>query len=55
MPDKLRELGHDLIYRNEETRIGPPVSEPGRWGRPRDMNTGYSFHAVAVYELRLPK
>jgi hypothetical protein len=55
LPAKLRELGYDLIFRNEETRIGAPVSEPGRWGRPRYLNTGYSFRGVAVYELDLPR
>jgi hypothetical protein len=55
LPDKLRELGYDLIYREQDTRIGAPISKPGRWGRPRDLNAGYSFRAVDVYELRLPK
>ncbi len=55
LADKLRDLGHDVIYKSEETRIGAPISEPGRWGRPRNLNNGYSFRSVAVYELRLPK
>jgi hypothetical protein len=54
LPDKLRELGHDLIYREQDTRIGARISKPGRWGR-RDLNAGYSFRAVDVFELKLPK
>jgi hypothetical protein len=53
IPAKLAEAGYDLVFREQDTRIGAPISEPGRWGRPRDLNTGYSFHAVNVYELRL--
>jgi len=55
LADKLKELGYDLIYRNEETRIGAPVSEPGRWGRRRDLNTSYGFRTVNVFELSLPR
>ena len=33
LAEKLRELGYDLIFRSEESRLGAPVSEPGRWGK----------------------
>jgi hypothetical protein len=55
LADKLRELGHDLVFRNEETRIGPPVAEPVLWGQRVRRNDAYAFRAVNVYELRLPK
>jgi hypothetical protein len=55
MATRLRELGHDPIFCEQATRIGAPVFEPGRWGRTRDMNTGYSFRTVDVFELKLPK
>jgi hypothetical protein len=39
LPQKLGELGYDLIYKAEETRIGGPVWQ----------------YKVAVYELSLPR
>ena len=53
LADKLRELGHDVVYREQTTRIGAPVSTRDGWRS--DLNNGYSFHTRNVYELRLPK
>jgi hypothetical protein len=53
LADKLKELGHDLIFCEQTTRIGAPVS--GQRGRWVDSNRAYSFRTVDVFELRLPK
>jgi hypothetical protein len=51
LPAKLRELGYDPIYCEQATRIGAPVStKRGRW---TNLNNGYSFRTVDVFELRL--
>jgi hypothetical protein len=55
LPDKLRGLGYDLIFRSEETRIGAPIAEHALWGQRSNRNNAYSFRAVTVLELRLPK
>jgi hypothetical protein len=53
VPEQLRDLGFDPIYRCSEERIGPPVSTRHGWRS--NFNGGYSFHTRDVYELRLPK
>lgn len=55
LPERLRELGYDLIYRNEETRVGPPVSEPRRWRQRPRLAIGYGFRTVDVFELGVPR
>jgi hypothetical protein len=54
LPAKLAEAGYDLVFREQTTRIGAAAVEHDRRGRPR-MTSGYSFHTVDVYELKLPK
>jgi hypothetical protein len=54
LPARLRTLGYDLIYREQDTRIGAPM-HGRRWGRLSDLNKAYSFRQVDVFELRLPK
>jgi hypothetical protein len=54
LPARLRELGYDLLYRSSETRIGAAPVEYDQRGRPR-MTSGYGFHTVDVFELKLPK
>jgi hypothetical protein len=51
---RLRELGYDLMFREQATRLGAASVEHDRRGRPRPV-TGYSAISVNVYELRLPK
>jgi hypothetical protein len=54
LPARLRELGYDLMFREQATRLGAAPLEHDRRGRPRPV-TGYSAISVNVYELRLPK
>jgi hypothetical protein len=53
LPSKLRELGYDPVFCQQETRIGPPLSTWYGWRG--NFNGAYSFHVRDVYELRLPK
>jgi hypothetical protein len=56
LPDKLRQLGYDPIFRSEETRIGGPVSPEyvARWRR--GVRSGaYGHYIVKVFEIALPK
>jgi hypothetical protein len=53
LPDKLRELGYDPIFLERDTKLGPPISVRQGWRA--NLNNGYSFRTVNVYELRLPK
>src|SRR5262249_16615023 len=53
LPERLHELGYDLNFLEQTTRIGSPVS--ARRGRFLDYNASHSFRSVNVYELRLPK
>jgi hypothetical protein len=53
LPEKLIELGHDLIFCSQETRIGPAVSVRHGWRT--NVNGAYSFRTVDVYSIRLPK
>src|SRR5262249_24730755 len=52
LPERLRELGHDVGYVCQETRLGAPVST--RRVRFYNANTAYSFCTRVVYEIRLP-
>jgi hypothetical protein len=53
LPQKLRELGYDPVFLEQDTRIGPPLSTRHGWRG--NFNGAYSFHIRDVYELRLPK
>jgi hypothetical protein len=55
LPAKLAEAGYDLTFCSQTTRIGAPIAESALWGQRSKRNSAYSFHAVDVYELRLPK
>jgi hypothetical protein len=54
LADKLRELGYDLIFQSQESRIGAMPVEYDRRGRPR-MTSGYGFSMRDVFLVRLPK
>jgi len=56
LPDKLKELGHDLIYCERATRIGGAAAPDygARW-RNGAVSAGYGFRTVDVYSIRLPK
>jgi hypothetical protein len=53
LPAKLRELGYDPVYCEQTTRLGAPVSTRQGWRT--NLNNGYSFRAVDVYTVKLPK
>jgi hypothetical protein len=53
LPKRLRELGHDPIFLQQETRIGAPLSSRQGWRT--NSNAAYSFHTRDVYELQFPK
>jgi hypothetical protein len=54
LPDKLKELGHDLIYCERATRIGGVATPDARWRNGR-VSAGYGFTTADVYLIRLPK
>jgi hypothetical protein len=54
LPARLRELGYDLMFREQATRLGPQAVRYDQRGRALPV-TGYSAISVNVYELRLPK
>jgi hypothetical protein len=56
LPERLRALGHDIAFCEQVTRLNAPTAqEPGRYGRPRDVNNAYSFDSFDVFYLKLPK
>src|SRR5262249_43192019 len=56
LPDKLKELGYDLIYCERTTRIGGTATPAyhTRWRR-GPITSGYGFNTVDVFLIRLPK
>jgi hypothetical protein len=54
LPDKLRAMGWETVFKESLTRIGPPETETVGEKRPRPA-TGYSFRMVNVFELRMPR
>jgi hypothetical protein len=54
LPTKLAEVGYDLLFREQTTRLGAASVQHDRRGRPRPV-TGYAFYTVDVFELKLPK
>jgi hypothetical protein len=54
LPAKLAAAGYDLVFNSQTTRLGAAPVQHDRRGRARPV-TGYSFHTVDVFELRLPK
>ena len=54
LPEKLRSLGWDPIYRGRETRIGTAPAEYDRAGPQRPV-TGYAFNQRDVYHLVAPR
>jgi hypothetical protein len=52
LPARLHQLGYDLMFREQATRIGAAPVEHDRRGRPR-TSSGYGFSVCDVYELKL--
>ena len=54
LPDKLRAMGWETVFKESLTRIGPPETTTVGGKRPRPA-TGYAFRMVNVFELRMPR
>jgi hypothetical protein len=54
VPEKLRSLGWDPVYRERITRLGTPPAECDRAERQRPA-TGYAFNQRDVYHLVAPR
>ena len=54
LPDKLRAMGWETVFKESLTRIGAPETKTVGEKRPRPA-TGYSFRMVNIFELRMPR
>ena len=54
LPDKLRAMGWETVFKESLTRIGPPETKTVGGKRPRPT-TDYAFRMVNVFELRMPR
>jgi hypothetical protein len=54
LPDKLRAMGWETVFKENLTRIGPPETKTVGGKRPRPA-TDYAFRMVNVFELRMPR